>query len=56
MSPSNVTIMLCFIIWKPALEYMSHLTYGLTSCTTPKHIINTCKDRIRRYDRESSQT
>ena len=24
--------------------------------TTPKHIINTCKDRIRRYDRESSQT
>jgi len=24
--------------------------------TTPKHIINTCKDRIRRYDRESRQT
>jgi phage-related protein len=24
--------------------------------TTPKHIINTCKDRIRRYDCESSQT
>ena len=24
--------------------------------TTPKHIINTCKDRIKRYDRESSQT
>ena len=23
---------------------------------TPKHIINTCKDRIRRYDSESSQT
>jgi len=24
--------------------------------TTPKHIINICKERIRRYDRESSQT
>jgi phage-related protein len=24
--------------------------------TTPRHIINTCKGRIRRYDRESSQT
>lgn len=24
--------------------------------TTPKHIIRLCKDRIRRYDRESNQT
>jgi len=24
--------------------------------TTPRHIINICKDRIRRYDRESNQT
>ncbi|NOR39695.1 MAG: type II toxin-antitoxin system RelE/ParE family toxin [Gammaproteobacteria bacterium] len=24
--------------------------------TTPKHIIKICKDRIRRYDSESSQT
>jgi phage-related protein len=24
--------------------------------TTPKHIIKLCKDRIRRYDNESSQT
>ena len=24
--------------------------------TTPTHIVNFCKDRIRRYDRESRQT
>jgi hypothetical protein len=35
------------------LEYMSNMTY---INTTPKHIIKLCKDRIRRYDSESSQT